>query len=314
MNGAQLHERAGSVGSEQLMDQVIAEAVRTDEERLRALHDLRTALASTADAHALFAGVRAIAGAVLPHDEVRLALYSGGVDSFRLFVAPEPDANSPETRFATDDEPPDAPVNAGLLATQMSNGDAASGVRGTVHIGTASAGTLTWLSRAPQTYRSCDVLFVQLIADQIGSTLARQQLAALAHDTAVEREREAALDTSEELLRALARVLDIRQVFPQVSEIANKVLPHDRLTMTFCDAQGNFVMQAASNDEGPTSFRATGGDTSTLTDGYFRIVDDLAHHTKHGVTFDPPDHQQRVLAAGYQSFMSICLSAREQRF
>jgi two-component system NtrC family response regulator len=296
------------------MNPVIPETVRTDEERLRALHELRVALASTADASALFEGVRAIAGGVLPHDEVRLALYSGGPDSFRLFVAPEPDETAPESRFAADAEPPDAPVNAGLLETQLSNGDSASGVRATVHIGTASAGTLTWLSRSPSQYRSCDVLFVQLIADQIGSTLARQQLAALAHDTAVEREREAALDASEQLLRALARVLDIRQVFPQVSEIANKVLPHDRLTMTFHDGQGTFVMQAASNDEGPTSFRATGADTTNLTDGYFRIVDDLANHTKHGMTFDPPDHQQRVLAAGYRSFMSICLSAREQRF
>jgi transcriptional regulator with PAS, ATPase and Fis domain len=58
----------------------------------------------------------------------------------------------------------------------------------------------------------------------------------------------------------------------------------------------------------------SGVDTSSLSDGFFKIVDDLAQYVKPGVTYDPPDHRERVIAAGYRSLLSICLSAREQRF
>ena len=51
-----------------------------------------------------------------------------------------------------------------------------------------------------------------------------------------------------------------------------------------------------------------------MTDGYFRIVDDLTNYVKPGVTYDPPDHRERIIAAGYRSLLSICLSARDQRF
>ena len=55
-------------------------------------------------------------------------------------------------------------------------------------------------------------------------------------------------DVSEQLLRALGSVLDIRQVFPQISAVANQVLPHDRLTMTLHDGQ-TCIAHAASNDD-----------------------------------------------------------------
>ena len=101
---------------------------------------------------------------------------------------------------------------------------------------------------------------------------------------------------------------------PEVSEIAQAVLPHDRLTMTFHDGdQGSFVMHAASNDDGPTAVRATGVDRARLVDGFFKVIDDLTLHVP-DVIYDPPDHRQRVCAAGYRSVLAICLSARDQQF
>ena len=38
-------------------------------------------------------------------------------------------------------------------------------------------------------------------------------------------------DVSLELLRTIANVLDIRPVLPQISEIVNKMLPHDALAL-----------------------------------------------------------------------------------
>jgi transcriptional regulator with PAS, ATPase and Fis domain len=132
--------------------------------------------------------------------------------------------------------------------------------------------------------------------------------------TEIARQREAELEVSEQLLRAVAGVLDIREVFPQISTIAFKALAHDRLTMTFHDGDaGSFVLHAASNDDGPTAVRATGVDPARLADGTYKLIDDLREH-KPDVIYDPPDHRQRVVAAGYRSVLAVCLTARDQQF
>ena len=131
---------------------------------------------------------------------------------------------------------------------------------------------------------------------------------------AVAPHRDANVEVADELIRALAGVLDIREVFPQVSEIARQALPHDRLTMTFHDKLGgSIVMHAASNGDGPTAVRATPADPATFAAGSFKIIDDLRAH-KPDVIYDPPDHRQRVVAAGYRSVLAVCLAARDQQF
>src|SRR4029450_7223827 len=54
---------------------------------------------------------------------------------------------------------------------------------------------------------------------------------------------------SHELLHTIAGVLDIRSVFPRVSEIARKMLPHDALTMSCQDEDLNVHVEAASSDD-----------------------------------------------------------------
>lgn len=56
--------------------------------------------------------------------------------------------------------------------------------------------------------------------------------------------RWAGFDVSEQLLRVLSSALDVREVFPRVSEVACCILPHDRLTMSFHDGMGTCVLQA----------------------------------------------------------------------
>ena len=80
-----------------------------------------------------------------------------------------------------------------------------------------------------------DLTLVQRLADYVAVALAHHRLAEAARLAAVERERAANVEGSVELLRAIAGVLDIRTVFPRVSEITSKVLPHDRMTMAFYD-------------------------------------------------------------------------------
>jgi Bacterial regulatory protein, Fis family len=53
-------------------------------------------------------------------------------------------------------------------------------------------------------------------------------------------------DVSLELLRTIANVLDIRPVLPQVSEIVNKMLPHDSLALACLERDGQVGLEAAT--------------------------------------------------------------------
>jgi transcriptional regulator with PAS, ATPase and Fis domain len=120
-------------------------------------------------------------------------------------------------------------------------------------------------------------------------------------------------DVSEQLLRLLSSVLDIREVFPQISAIANQVLPHDRMTMSLHDGDETCITHAASNTDGPMLVRVTGRDLLQMKEGFARIIDDLMQHVP-ALTFDPPDHGDRLRAAGYRSVLSVALSAGGQLF
>jgi transcriptional regulator with GAF, ATPase, and Fis domain len=134
-----------------------------------------------------------------------------------------------------------------------------------------------------------------------------EQLAAL------ERRRGLDSEVSEQLLRALSSALNIRDVFPRISEIARSVLAHDRLTMSFHDQSGNCVLQAVSNDDGPSVVRVSGVDPTRLLDGSFKIVDDLARDKPQAV-YDPPDTRRQIVDAGYRSLLSVVLQAGQQPF
>jgi transcriptional regulator with GAF, ATPase, and Fis domain len=121
------------------------------------------------------------------------------------------------------------------------------------------------------------------------------------------------LDVSEQLLRVLSGALDIREVFPRVSAVANRILPHDRLTMGFYDGQGTCVLQAVSNDDGPSTVRVTKRAEELLSDGSFKIVGDLTLDVPDAI-YDPPDTRKRIVAAGYRSLLSVRLSAQGQQF
>jgi transcriptional regulator with GAF, ATPase, and Fis domain len=168
-------------------------------------------------------------------------------------------------------------------------------------------GELAFLSRTSSAYTERDVLFAQLVAQELGVALTR------GHAALGESSLWTDFDASHQLLRALAGALDIREVFPQVSLIAARLLPHDRLTMSFVDESGTCVLRAVSNQDGPSSVRVTRLDSEPLLDGSFKIVDDLRLDEPEAI-YDPPDTRARIVAAGYRSLLSVRLSAREQQF
>jgi transcriptional regulator with PAS, ATPase and Fis domain len=127
-----------------------------------------------------------------------------------------------------------------------------------------------------------------------------QGLSALRHDDEVRR-------MSQDLLSLLTDVLDIREVFPRVSEIVAAALPHDRLALWLSEDHSIYV---ASNDDGPRIDHATGGDSDRVTASGFRLIGDLAGEPLPGA--EPADLREQLLAAGYRSFLIVSTSTRFQ--
>ncbi|BCS32140.1 hypothetical protein TBR22_A13490 [Luteitalea sp. TBR-22] len=121
-------------------------------------------------------------------------------------------------------------------------------------------------------------------------------------------------EVSEQLLRLVGSVLDIRQVFPEVSAVVQPVLAHDRLTMTLHDGAQALVSHAFSNDDGPDLVRLSGTQIETLQDGWYRVVDDVRTATgAPWADISPPDYAARIADAGYRSFLSVLVRGRHQR-
>jgi transcriptional regulator with PAS, ATPase and Fis domain len=103
-------------------------------------------------------------------------------------------------------------------------------------------------------------------------------------------------DSSTELLRTIAQVLDIRSVFPRVSEIVKPVLAHDALTLVFSDPAGRVTLEATSTEDLPAHAASMRAD-----DERFLIVSDL-QRSRLG---HDPTAAAALVAAGYRSVLSV---------
>src|SRR5262249_43497434 len=99
-------------------------------------------------------------------------------------------------------------------------------------------------------------------------------------------------DTSTELLRTIAGVLDIREVFPRVSDIVQEVVPHDALALKFSDHAGDLTLEARSTDDLPAHGWSY---TSGTADRDFSIVSDL-RRPHSGAAREPGSLEALVLA------------------
>ena len=114
-------------------------------------------------------------------------------------------------------------------------------------------------------------------------------------------------DGSQELLHAIADVLDIRSVFPRVSEIARRMLPHDVLTMNSQDEDWNVQFEATSSDD----FRDVALDSDGMPMPAELLIRDLA--TERLPLNGSADLRHRIHAAGYRSLLRVATQARGRR-
>jgi DNA-binding NtrC family response regulator len=112
---------------------------------------------------------------------------------------------------------------------------------------------------------------------------------------------------SQELLHAIADVLDIRSVFPRVSEIAKRMLPHDALTMMSQDEELNIQLEAASTDD----FRGLAPDSGSMPMSPELLIGDLALEALPAGEW--PGMRQRLRASGYRSLLRVAIQTRDRR-
>ena len=180
------------------------------------------------------------------------------------------------------------------------------GLKVPVRIEDRVVGAFSLLSRNPHAYSANDLLHAQQLANCLGHGLAYQRLAEQAREAGSDRQRSAEIESSAELLRTISGVLDIRTVFPRISEIAKKMLPHDALAMVFTDRDRHFVRQAVS----PGDFPDPPSVTSRTPIPDELIIGDLT--TDPLPVFEPANAFDPIIAAGYRSSLSVRIPAREQ--
>ena len=119
----------------------------------------------------------------------------------------------------------------------------------------------------------------------------------------------AALQLSNELLKTISDVLDVRDVFPRIAQTARQLLQHDCLDLIVQDPFGNAMLRTRSAQEFPEDQPVFLADR-----GEFCLVRDLQEVT---VASEDGGRERRTFidglaAAGYQSFLSIRARARER--
>jgi len=271
-------------------------------ERIDAFHELLSTLAAAVDVRQSFPLLGEIAGRIVPHDEARLVLLNDDTGEYEHYASPDvSDASRGE------DAPDNLAAPRVLLAEQDRDRGFRAGLRVPILIDTHPSGMLMLLSRRADVYSEHELTLATRMVDYIALALSRERHARHARCAMLERERAANIESSVELLRTIAGVLDIRRVFPRVSEIVSRVLPHDNLSLSFHDLDGPIILEARSNEAYPAFARLL----HTLPrEQEFVIVRDFS--TERTLVTDPPDFQGRVVAAGFRSALGVHTFAREQ--
>jgi transcriptional regulator with GAF, ATPase, and Fis domain len=117
---------------------------------------------------------------------------------------------------------------------------------------------------------------------------------------------------SEQLLRTMSDTLDVREMFPELAAVAMRILPCDRFTISFHDAEGHVALHSATEGPFPEFQRITVDEAGirALSDPFY-IADDLAIDPLPIV--DPPDLNARIVAQGFRSMLRVHVQARDER-
>ncbi|HJZ73706.1 MAG TPA: sigma 54-interacting transcriptional regulator [Vicinamibacterales bacterium] len=268
-----------------------------------AFHDLLPALARGLDVRDIFRQLSTVAARIVPHDEATLLVQKsdGHFEMFASTGTPrevtcvggrEQTLNTREPQLLDSIPEPDRGLLSGLTVPVRTNDQ--------------FFGVLAMFSQRPQAYSARDLADAERLAAYLALAISHQRLADVVRDAALDRERAASIETSVELLRTIAGVLDVRSVFPRISAITSKILPHDALMMVFHDGNGKIVHEAATEGVPSLTPHAAHGPQPD----HF-IIDDLATDDL-PVVIVGESPRAKLLAAGFRSVLAINTRARDQ--
>ncbi len=278
-----------------------ADAAASERERLLRLEgaaELLPELFSVLDIRTVFGRVSEIARQVVPHDVVGLGMYSDDFSEMTLYAC---SCNMPvEAPVVVKNEYPlvttrvwDHHVHHDLSADLLERDTDAgrSGYRSSMRIpirfGDRLIGGLNFMTYAPGRYSPLDVTVARRIAEYVSLALSHHRLAEESRRSAALRERAANLQMLDGLLKTLSGVLDIREVFDRVSDVAQKVLTHDAISIAELIDNDQQVRLYASRglSEAPQPFEIPVPNRKLLSDSWdFVLIDDVRENPDYALS------------------------------
>ena len=232
----------GELGSAILIGTDASASERERLQRLEGAAELLPELFSVLDIRKVFGRVSEITRKVLPHDVVGLGMYNDDFSELTLYACScqmpvgEPVVVRNEYPLVTTnswDHHVHHDLSADALERDTEAGRAGyrSSLRIPIRFGDRLIGGINFMSYEADKYTPLDVTVARRIAEYVSLALSHHRMAEESRRTAALRERAANLQMLDGLLKTLSGVLDVREVFDRVSDIAQKVLKHDAISI-----------------------------------------------------------------------------------
>src|SRR5499427_3450691 len=261
--------------------------------RLDALAPVLRTLGAALDVRDVFDELSRVTREILPHESSVVGVFEEGGRQVRLHAlsAPTgwtlptvmrsqyPDALTSAFEFALHHDLASNPLERDRPAARLG---VQSAIRLPLYVGGQLRGILVFNTREVHRYTQHDVIVARRVADYVSLALSHRQLADEAGDAAAVQARAANLEVVDGLLKTLATVLDIREVFDRISQIAEKVMTHDAMSISKPSDDGQRVTVYVTT--GPLAELQTPFEIPNPAPALrerpweFVLVDDLAAH------------------------------------
>jgi len=277
-----------------------------------ALSLITRVVATTLELKEVFACVAEAAATVLPFDVIIVERLEGA-DSLTLYSFAGGVAGGPQTASLDDFSPalrpprhcaqriddlplvlePSFPADRAVLEQEWRSSLVAPILRGKEAVG------FVWLgSRRPHTFTDEHEAALRPIADLVGLALEHERLWSL------DAERRRRMDVLDGLLLTMAPVLDVREIFNQLSAVVQPVLPHDRLALLSYRDGGQITLDTVTGEpvaDLPLEI-CTGGEHASGYLGDDKVISDVE-----ALPFRDEDHMRVARTLGIRSLLKIPL-------
>src|SRR4051812_1310051 len=291
-------------------------------ERLEALAEVLPHMAHALDVRELFEKLSEVAARVIPHESAVVGINSQDFSTIRLYALSGEAARGGVPESVPNPYPPpivdtrEFAIVRDLAAHPIErNGLAArlgfrSALRMPLVLDGQITGVLDFSSREPGRYSEADLPIARRIADYVTLALSHKAIADEAQRAATLAERAVNLHALEELLSTLMGVLDVRDVVDRVSLVAQRVLPHDAMSIPVLIPGTDRVRIYANTgfgDEPIEPYERQVPDPTLLTRPWeFEIIDDIAAAKVFVLS--------RALEAGLRSALMVPIRLQGQLF